>query len=61
VQSSSKVNELINPTTGNWDEELIRSIFNPLDAKRILQIPLNLGAFDDFFLSCHGTKTGISL
>ena len=37
----SKVDELINPHTGQWDEELIRDIFSPVDVHRILQIQLN--------------------
>lgn len=34
--------------TGFWDEELIRSIFISVDVDRIMQIPLNYGAFEDF-------------
>lgn len=44
----SKVNDLIDPMTGRWDDDLIRAIFNPVDATRILQILLNYGAFEDF-------------
>ena len=44
----SVVSDLIDPHTGAWDEPLIRSIFNPVDARRIMQIPINHNAFDDF-------------
>lgn len=54
----SKVVELINPVTGQWDEELIRDIFNHVDVTRILQIPINFQAFDDF-ISWHLTSSGI--
>jgi hypothetical protein len=33
------VEELINPITGYWDEELIRDLFWPVDVNRIFQIP----------------------
>ena len=35
------VDELIDPETHCWDEQLIRDIFNPIDVSRILCIPLN--------------------
>jgi hypothetical protein len=44
----TRVEDLINPVTEQWDEELLRSILNPVDVNRILEIPLNVGAFDDF-------------
>lgn len=37
----TKVNELIDPISEQWDEELIRSIFNPVDVGRILRTPLS--------------------
>ena len=37
----TKVSELIDPLTGEWDEQLIRDIFWPQDADEILQIPIN--------------------
>jgi hypothetical protein len=43
-----KVNELIDPLTGIWDEGLLRHYFLPIDVNRILQIPLNTHGFDDF-------------
>ena len=35
-----KVNELINPVTGEWDEQLVRETFWPEDANDILRIPI---------------------
>ena len=37
----TKVSELIDPLTGEWDEQLIRDIFWPQDADEILRIPIN--------------------
>jgi hypothetical protein len=51
----SRVEQLIDPIKEVWDKDLIDSIFNPLDASRIMQIPLHTGGFDDF-ISWHGTK-----
>jgi hypothetical protein len=42
------VDELINPITGTWDEDLIKSIFNPFDVQRILRIPLSQNLENDF-------------
>lgn len=53
----SRVVELIDPVTSQWDEQLIRDIFYHLDATRILQIPLHFQAFDDF-IAWHLTKHG---
>jgi hypothetical protein len=39
-------------------DALIRSIFNPLDVKRILQISHSLNGFQDF-ISWHGNLLGI--
>jgi hypothetical protein len=36
----TRVNELINPITSRWDEQLIRGIFHEDDAAVILGIPL---------------------
>jgi hypothetical protein len=44
----TKVSDLIDPYSGQWDESLLRNIFNAVDAKRILQIPLNTHGFEDF-------------
>jgi hypothetical protein len=50
--------ELIDPIKGQWDDELIQSNFHPIDAERILQIPLNHNAFEDF-LAWHHTRSGV--
>ena len=54
----TSVNDLIDPHTGSWDEELIRTIFNPVDIRRILQIPLSNQGFDDF-IAWHVDRRGI--
>ena len=50
-QLLSKVGDLIDPTSNNWDEDLIRQTMWPIDAQRILSIPL----------SQHDMKSGIFL
>ena len=52
-----KVEALINPHTGQWDEELICSIFSPVDVRRILQIPLRVDIVEDFVAWNH-TRSG---
>jgi hypothetical protein len=42
----SRVDELINPLDGRWDERLIRSLFWPVDVYQILQIPIYNGRED---------------
>jgi len=37
----TRVSELIDPTTGGWDEQLIRDIFWSQDAEEILRIHIN--------------------
>lgn len=37
----TRVNELLDPVTGGWDEPLIRDNFGHIDAERILQIPIS--------------------
>lgn len=37
----TKVNELINPVTGEWDEQLVNDSFWPQDAEEILRIPID--------------------
>jgi hypothetical protein len=39
---------LISTTTSRWDEQLLHEIFNPVDVRRILQIPLNYRGLEDF-------------
>jgi ribonuclease HI len=56
----TKVSQLLDPLTGQWDEILLRSIFNQLDVNRILRIPLNVHGFEDFIawsFSKHGMYT----
>lgn len=53
----TKVEELIDPHTGQWDEVLIRDVFWPVDVHRILQIPLRVHVMDDF-VSWHYNRTG---
>ena len=52
----TKVNELINPLTETWDEELVVELFDPEDAKVILAIPLKPDMED--FISWHHIRTG---
>jgi hypothetical protein len=54
----TKVSELMDEENGCWDEQLIRHIFWPIDANRILNIPLATGMMEDF-VSWHYNKTGI--
>lgn len=42
----STVDELINPITSSWDVDLVKAIFWPTDAYRILQIPITFGRKD---------------
>jgi hypothetical protein len=51
----TKVSELIDPYTGQWD--LLHNNFHQIDVNRIIQIPLVIDGFDDF-LAWHGTRTG---
>ena len=53
----SKVEDLIDPHTGQWDETLIRDVFSAVDVQRILQIPMNIEGLDDF-VTWHYTKSG---
>jgi hypothetical protein len=53
----TKVADLIDLVTGQWDEVLHPSIFFSVDVNRILEIPLNTQEFDDF-VSWNFTKHG---
>jgi hypothetical protein len=56
----TKVSELLDPYTGGWDVALLSNLFSPVDVGRILQIPVNYQAFDDFLAWCftkHGRYT----
>jgi hypothetical protein len=53
----SRVEELIDPNSGLWDETLIRDNFRAVDVERILRIPLpNFGQPD--FIAWHASKNG---
>jgi hypothetical protein len=53
----TRVCEPISPITGQWDEDLLKRLFCPIDVRRILQIPINNQGFDDF-IAWHHTKHG---
>jgi hypothetical protein len=56
----TKVSDLIDPITGQWDETLLSEWFNLVDAGRILQIPIHNQGFNDFVawnLTLHGRFT----
>jgi hypothetical protein len=44
----TKVSDLISPLTGQWDDQLLREMFNEVDVGRIILIPLNNQGFGDF-------------
>jgi hypothetical protein len=50
------VNELIDPVTGQWDEDLVRTNFWSIDVERIMRIPLS-DTMEDF-IAWHYTKIG---
>jgi hypothetical protein len=50
-----KVHELINPTTGTWDVQLLEDNFYPIDVRRIQAIPLPPWEIGDSIV-WHGTK-----
>jgi hypothetical protein len=49
----TKVEELIRPITGIWDEELVRGIIFTIDANRILSIPISPHGMEDFVAWRH--------
>jgi hypothetical protein len=53
----TKVSDLINPVTGQWDEQLIRDVFMSIDAEAILATPIR----DDFedFPAWHYDSKGV--
>jgi hypothetical protein len=53
----TKVNELISPVTGQWDEDLLKDLFGDVDVWRILEIPLNNQGFA-YFIAWHFTNHG---
>lgn len=54
----TRVNELIEPVSGEPDENFIREFFWPIDVDRILQIPLHQDDTEDY-VAWHLTKTGV--
>ena len=56
-QLLTKVSDLIDPSSGEWDEQLIRDTFWPIDADRILQIPLFRQHTKDY-IAWHLNKNG---
>ena len=57
-QVLTRVCELIDPISGEWDEQLIRENFWHIDAERILQIPLFHAETEDF-VAWQLTKNGV--
>jgi hypothetical protein len=53
----TKVTELIDPVTGNWDEALVKQTFNLEDSQAILALPIVDDSLD--FLSWHFDSRGI--
>ena len=54
----TRVSELIDQETEQWDEDIINTLFLPIDVTRILNIPLAVGRMEDF-VAWNYTKTGI--
>uniref|UniRef100_A0A8I6XSL7 Reverse transcriptase zinc-binding domain-containing protein n=1 Tax=Hordeum vulgare subsp. vulgare TaxID=112509 RepID=A0A8I6XSL7_HORVV len=54
----TRVSELIDEENRVWDEDLIRQLFWPIDAERILNIPLALGMMT-YFVSWHPDRRGV--
>ena len=54
----SKVSDLIDPTSNNWDDDLVNQTLWPIDAHRILAIPLPQYDMTDF-IAWNYTKNGI--
>jgi hypothetical protein len=52
------VEDLIDPGTGSWDEQLLHDIFYPIDVRRIQAIPLSPLAEEDS-IAWLGTKNGM--
>jgi hypothetical protein len=53
----NRVCDLIDPTTGTWDQDLTRNLFWEEDANLILAIPLKQNMDD--FLASHYDKMGL--
>ena len=54
----SKVVDLIDPVSNNWDEDLIRQTMWTIDAQRILSIPISQHNMTDFIAWSY-TKNGM--
>lgn len=54
----SRVSDLIDPATGDWDVQLLHQTFWQIDVQRILAIPLPMHEMIDFVAWSH-TKTGL--
>ena len=54
------VDELINPVTGTWDEELIRDIFWEEDYKLILALPVSEGRENSWLGTMISTGNSVS-
>ena len=50
----TNVKDLLDPSTNNWDGELVRQPFLPEDAEIILQIPIH--KHKDYFIAWHYDK-----
>jgi hypothetical protein len=57
----TKVSDLIDPITAQWDSDPLYSLFGDVDVHRILQIPLHRQGFDDLLhgvlLNMDGTRS----
>lgn len=53
----TNVNELINPATGQWDEQLVKDTFWKIDADVILATPVRED-FEDF-IAWHYESKGV--
>ena len=53
----TKVEDIIDPHTGQWDAALLHSAFSPVDVHRILQIPLHVETMEDS-VAWHYTRSG---
>ena len=54
----SKVSDFIDPNTSYWDEDLVRQTLWPIDAQRVLAIPLPIHEMLDF-VTWSFTKNGL--
>jgi hypothetical protein len=52
-----KVSDIINPSSNNWDSQIISQIFIPMEADRITQIPIP-NPMEDDIISWQGTNDG---